>query len=107
MVAPGEALIQFAHAFSEALSIEITPDDGSVVVVRLADDGPLVISHDGNRVDVVGGRAALDAFAEWRRFVAAGPAVPSEIPYHAHLESYPGHRWLAAESDPVVVTLSD
>jgi hypothetical protein len=45
---PPEALIQLAEAFSgDVLSIEVTPDDGSVIVVRLADDGPVIMRHEG------------------------------------------------------------
>jgi hypothetical protein len=108
-VSPSEALEQLADAFSgEVLSIEVTPDDGSVVVVRVADDGLVVICHEGNKVDIVGGRAELDGFARWlRSVVTARPTAPSAIRYHAHLEHYPGHPWLSAESEPVAVTLSD
>lgn len=44
--------------------------------------------------------------AAWLRSVAAGPKIPSAVRYHAHLEHYPAHPWLAADSEPVVVTLS-
>lgn len=103
---PSEALIQLADAFSgDVVSAEVTPDDGSVIRVRLANEGPVTIRHQGFRVDIVGGRAALDQLADALRFVAAGPAVPSTASYHAHLEHYPGHLWLAAESEPVVLRL--
>jgi hypothetical protein len=103
---PRDALTQLADAFSgDALSIEVTPDDGSVIVVRLADGGPVTMRHEGLKVDIVGGRAALDQLAVALRFVAAGPAIPSSVPYHAHVEHYPGHPWLAADSEPVVVGL--
>jgi hypothetical protein len=103
---PPEALIQLAEAFSgDIRSVEVTPDDGSVIVVRLADEGPVIMRHEGLQVDIVGGRAALDQLADALRFVAAGPAVPSSVPYHAHVEHYPGHPWLAADSEPVVVGL--
>jgi hypothetical protein len=102
---PSEALTQLADAFSEdVVSAEVTPDDGSVIVVRLINEGPVTIRHQGLRVDIVGGRAALDQLADALRFVAAGPAGRS-LPYHAHVEHYPGHPWLAAESEPVVVRL--
>jgi hypothetical protein len=103
---PSEALVQLADAFSgDVVSAEVTPDDGSVIVVRVANEGPVTIRHQGLRVDIVGGRAALDQLADALRFVAAGPAVPSTVPYHAHVEHYPGHPWLSAESEPVVVRL--
>jgi hypothetical protein len=108
LIAPGEALVQLADAFSGAvLSVEVTPDDGSVFVVRVT-RGPVVISHDGTNVSAVGGRAELDGFGAWlRSVVAAAPEEPPAIPYHAHLEHYPEHPWLAASSDPVVITMSD
>jgi hypothetical protein len=105
--APSEALRQLADAFSgEVLSAEITPDDGSVLIIRVT-AGPVVISHDGVRVEIVGGREALDELAVWLRFAADGPQVPSTVRYHVHIEHYPGHPWLAPASEPVVVTLSD
>ena len=72
----------------DATRVEVTADGWSVVV-RLT-DGPVVLSHVGRRVMVVGGRAGLDQFADALRFVAAGPQVPSEVAYHHHVEHYEG-----------------
>jgi len=103
--APAEALTQLADAFSgDVISIEVTPDDGSVVVVRLT-EGPVTMHHEGSNVEIVDGRDALDHLAGTLRFVAAGPQVPSSVPYHAHVEHFPGHLWLAANSEPVIVHL--
>jgi hypothetical protein len=106
LAGPGEALLQLANAFSQALRIEVTPDDGSVVIVRLT-DGPVILSHNGTTVEIVGGREQLDELAETLRFVAAGPTTPSVVGYHAHVEHYPGHPWLAVGSEPAVITRSD
>jgi len=105
LLAPAEALIQLADLFAEALRVEVTPGDGSVIVVRRADDGPVTMRHEGLNVEIVGGRDVLDNFADTLRVVAAGPTVPSSIPYHAHVEHFPGHLWLAANSEPIVVHL--
>jgi hypothetical protein len=78
LAGPGEALVQLANAFSQALRIEVTPDDGSVVIVRLT-DGPVILSHNGTTVEIVGGREQLDELAETLRFVAAGPTTPSAV----------------------------
>jgi hypothetical protein len=101
---PAEALTQLADAFSgDVISIEVTPDDRSVIVVRLT-EGLVTMRHEGSNVEIVGGRDALDDLAYTLRFVAAGP-VRSSIPYHAHVEHFPGHLWLSPDSEPVVVQL--
>ncbi len=105
LAAPAEALVQLADAIGDATRVEVTTDRGSVVV-RLT-EGPVVLSHVGGRVRVVGGRAGLDHFADTLRFVAAGPQVASAVAYHAHVEHYEDHPWLAADSDPAVIVLID
>jgi len=96
------------NRFSEegVRSVEVTPADGSCVVVRLVVSGPVRVTHEGTRVDVAGGRAGVSKLAAWLKFVAADPASP-RVPCHAHLEHYPGHPWLAADTEPVVLTRSD
>jgi hypothetical protein len=108
LAAPAEALLQLADAFSgEVRSIEVTPDDGSTLVVGVT-TGPVTLSHEGPRVEISGGRNELDGFAAYlRSVVATRPARPRSIRYHAHLEYYPEHPWLSANSVPVVVTLTD
>lgn len=103
VLGPPEALTQLADAFAgDVISAEVTPDDGSVIVVRVVEEGPVTMRHQGVNVEIVGGRDALDRFADALRFVAAGPATPSPVPYHVHLEPYPDHPWLADDSEPAV-----
>jgi hypothetical protein len=103
LAAPAEALVRLADAMRDAVRVEVAAEGGSVVVVLT--DGPVVLSHVGRRVQVVGGRAGLDRFADTLRFVAAGPQVPSEVAYHLHVEHYEGHPWLASDSEPAVIVL--
>jgi hypothetical protein len=105
---PRETWLPFIEIHDNGFGFELHgPSEAliQVIRVRLANEGPVTIRHQGFRVDIVGGRAALYQLADALRFVAAGPAVPSTASYHAHLEHYPGHLWLAAESEPVVLRL--
>jgi hypothetical protein len=105
LVATAEALVQLADAMREATRVEVGSDTGAVVV--LPSEGPVAFSHVGRRVEVVGGRSELDQFADALRFVAAGPALPSTVRYHLHIEYYDDHPWLAAHSEPAVIVLAD
>jgi len=70
VLGPREALTQLAEAFAgDVISAEVTPDDGSVIVVRVLDDGPVVMRHQCSHVEIAGGRASPRSF----RGLAAPP----------------------------------
>jgi hypothetical protein len=103
---PPEALRQLADSFSgDVLSAEVTPDDGSKIFVRVTGPAPVRIRHQGLEVEITGGRDELDHLAHVLRFVADAPTTRSTVSYHAHVKHFPGHLWLAADSEPSVVTL--
>ncbi|MBJ7330031.1 MAG: hypothetical protein JHC95_09055 [Solirubrobacteraceae bacterium] len=106
LVADAQALVHLADAVRDSDRVEVDAVEAGVITVELS-SGLLVLSHAGRHVFVTGARSCLDQFAETLRFIAAGPDVASSIPYHAHIEHYLGHPWLAADSEPAVITLVD
>lgn len=102
-----DALRTLAAAVETTATVEISLADrpgGASVAFRRA-EGPLLMTHDGPHAELCGGQAGLEEFSHVLRFVAAGPQTPSSILFHAHVEYYDGHPWIAVTSDAVVIEL--
>ncbi len=65
-----------------------------------AGTGPTRVAVSGTEVRVDGDQECLRAFASF--FDVPRDAQPG---WHAHYEHYPGNRWVAADSEPTVVSL--
>jgi hypothetical protein len=99
---PRDALAQLADGIvvEDLKSMEVTPDDGSVITIRVESDGhPVEIKHSGQQVSIVGGRDTLSYLADSLRFLAASRRTRD----HLHIEHFAGHLWLSEYSEPIVV----
>jgi hypothetical protein len=87
------------------MRVEISSADGSPASLTVTlSRGPLVMSYDGNHARLAGSDASLHLFAQTLRTLAAErPSGP--VQRHAHIEYFPGHKWIAAESVPVIAYL--
>jgi hypothetical protein len=101
-----DALLALAHAVEQAMRVETSSADGSPASLSVTlSSEPLVVSYDGNHARLVGSNASLYLFAQTLRSLAAEqPSGP--VQRHAHIEHFPGHRWIAAESVPVIAYLA-
>ena len=109
LAGPAEALRGLASAVELAREpIVVSAGEGDEAFITVTrSSGPLAMTHDGPHAVLAGSKASLEHFAQTLRFVATGPQTPSPVGYHAHVEYFPGHLWIAESSDPVIITLED
>jgi hypothetical protein len=102
-----DALLALADAVERPMRVEVSSADGSPASLSVTlGSGPLVMSYDGNHARLVGNHASLHLLAQTLRNLAASP--PSRpVQRHGHIEYFPGHTWIAAESVPVIAYLAE
>ena len=61
--------------------------------------------HRRSKVLIFGDREHLRTLAATIRFVADGPATPSSVRFHAHVEWSAGHPWLDPHTEFAVISL--
>jgi hypothetical protein len=100
---------QVANGEAQLIRVRTTPAvpgpyDSDVSFIEIArNEGPLRISQVDGGCHVVGGREQLELLAdnvEWLLQSEGGGA-------HLHLEYFPGHAYIDASAEPLVVQVAD
>jgi hypothetical protein len=102
-----DALLALADAVEHAMRVETSSADGSSASLSVTlSSGSLVMSYHGNHARLEGNHASLHLFAQTLRNLAASrPSRP--VQRHCHIEYFPGHEWIAAESVPVIAYVAE